>query len=220
MWWLNVISFDTQRSKQQGKQYFVILFHFAVSQNVDKDGENRELYSRVSLVITDTFPNILRYVIRSLIPASRLYQLCLPHLKSFSPDQEKNLQDLDLLNSYESLDITLVYRLIRQFQLLPSPTNGWGTYPDKKDKKICDDVERIRYYRNQLAHRSNTNIEKKEFEDYFDNFCDIGHRIDLNFFQKTNYEETIILQKTCRMDKQMQIKYENALKELENIKCK
>ncbi|CAC5383545.1 unnamed protein product [Mytilus coruscus] len=99
-------------------------------------------------------------------------------------------------------------------------TKGWGLYPDKGDIKLGDDVERMRNYRNQTAHRTNISIDKNEFENYFDHFRNIGRRMDLNFFRKTNYEETIILHKTCRMDIQMQIKYENALKELENIKLR
>ncbi|CAC5383542.1 unnamed protein product [Mytilus coruscus] len=196
------------------------LFVFAVSQNVDAECEYREHYSRMSLVIIDTFPNILRDVIRSSISAHRLYQLCIPHLSSFTPDQQKNLQDLNLMNSYASLDISIIYRLLRQFQLIPPPTLGWGNFPNKDDNTLGDDVERIRYYRNQVAHRNNTNIEKNEFEDYFNHFLSIGHRMDLNLSQGTNYEKKIDLHKTCRIDIQMQIKYENALKELENIKMR
>lgn len=190
-----------------------------MSQTIDSDAEIREQYSRMSLVITDTFPNILRDVIRSVIHTNKLYQLCVPHMRSFPLDQQKSLKDLDLLNSYDSLDVSLVYKLLRQFKLIPSPTKGWGLYPEKGDIKLGDDVEHIRNYRNQIAHRTNIIIEKNEFENYFDHFRDIGRRMDLNFFQKTNYEETIVLHKTCRMDIQMQVKYENALQELENIKC-
>lgn len=196
------------------------MFVFAVDQNVDAECEFRENYSRLSLVIIDTFPNILRDVIRLIITAERLYQLCLPKLTSFTSDQQKNLQDLNLTNSYTSLDISIIYRLLRQFQLIPPPTLGWGNFPGKNHNKLGDDVERIRYYRNQVAHRNNTNIEKIEFEDYFNHFLNIGIRMDLNLRQGTNYESNINLHKTCRIDKQMQIKYENALKELENIKCK
>ncbi|CAG2243021.1 unnamed protein product [Mytilus edulis] len=118
------------------------------------------------------------------------------------------------------MDITLIYKLLRQLSLISPPTNGWGNKPEKTDMKLADDVERIRRYRNHLAHRCNTNIGKDEFDDYFDKFRDIGYRMDLNFFNKTNYERLIKLHKTCSMDKQMQTKYMNALKQLENIKCK
>ncbi|XP_052067786.1 uncharacterized protein LOC127707294 [Mytilus californianus] len=144
--------------------------------------------------------------------------MCLPHLNSFSSDQKIILNDSQSSNSYDSMDITLIYKLLRQFSLINPPTKGWGNNPDKVDINLVDDVERIRRYRNQLAHRCNTNIGKDEFDDYFDNFRDIGNRMDINFFHTTNYKRVIIGHKTCSMDMQMQTKYKNALKQLENIK--
>ncbi|CAC5399559.1 unnamed protein product [Mytilus coruscus] len=189
-----------------------------VIQAVDIDSEKIERYSRVSRVIIDTFPNILRDIIRSNISANKLYQMCLPHLNSFSIDQKTILNNLQSSHSYDSMDITLIYKLLRQFLLVHPPTKGWGSNPDKVDINLADDVERIRRYRNQLAHRCSIDIDKNEFDDYFNNFCDIGNRMDLNFFHKTNYEQEIKGHKTCSMDMQMQTKYKNALKQLENIK--
>lgn len=173
----------------------------------------------MSLAINDTFPNIFRDIIRSIISPRKLYQMCIQHLHSFSTDQNTCLHKIQSSNSYDSLDISLIYKLLRQFSLVPSPTKGWGNIPDKVDIQLSDDIERIRLCRNQLAHRCSTNITKVEFDNYFDQFRDIGHRIDLNFFQKTNYEYKINGYKTCRMDTQMETKYINTLKELENLKC-
>ncbi|XP_071146852.1 uncharacterized protein [Mytilus edulis] len=189
-----------------------------VIQTVDEDSENIERYSRVSRVIIDTFLNIFRDIIRSNISANKLYQMCLPDLKSYFSDQQTVLKGANSSNSYDSMDITLIYKLLRQLSLISPPTHGWGNKPEKADIKLADDVERIRHYRNHLAHRCNTNIGKDEFDDYFDKFRDIGCRMDLNFFNKTNYERLIVMHKTCSMDKQMQTKYMNALKQLENIK--
>ncbi|CAG2189719.1 unnamed protein product [Mytilus edulis] len=144
--------------------------------------------------------------------------MCLPHLNSFSSEQKIVLTDLPSSNLYDSMDITLIYKILREFSLIGPPTKGWGSNPEKEDMKLADDVERIRRYRNQLAHRCSIAIEKDEFDDYFDSFRDIGNRIDLMFFHKTNYERVIIANKTCSMDMQMQTKYKNALKQLENIK--
>ncbi|VDI40380.1 Hypothetical predicted protein [Mytilus galloprovincialis] len=185
---------------------------------VDEESEKLERYSRVSRVITDTFPNILRDIISSNITASNLYQMCLSYLNDFTSDQKTSLNDLKSSNSYESMDITLIYKLLRQFSLISSPTKGWGSNPDKIDIKLADDVERIRRYRNQIAHRCDTNIEKDEFDEFFNNFRHIGLRMDLNFFHKRNYEQLIVRHKTCSMDMQMQTKYKNALKQLENIR--
>ncbi|XP_052097447.1 uncharacterized protein LOC127732452 isoform X2 [Mytilus californianus] len=185
---------------------------------VDEESEKLERYSRVSRVITDTFPNILRDIISSNSSASKMYQMCLTYLNDFSSDQKTSLKDLKASNSYESMDITLIYKLLRQFSLINPPTKGWGSNPDKADINLADDVERIRRYRNQIAHRCNTNIGKAEFDEFFDNSRHIGLRMDLNFFRKRNYEQLIVRHKTCSMDMQMQTKYKNAVKQLEKIK--
>ncbi|CAC5413888.1 unnamed protein product [Mytilus coruscus] len=184
------------------------------------ESEKRERYSRLSIPIIETFPNILRDVIRTIMPAKLLYQKCVPVLKTFYPEQQTNIKELQYSNTYGSLDVTLIYRLLRQFSLIPSPTKGWGRLPDKVDINLGDDVERIRWYRNKLVHRSDTKIEKNEFNEYFNEFRGIGYRMDLNFSQTTNYEEQIIGYRTCGVDTAMQAKFKNAMKEIENIKLR
>ncbi|XP_052082921.1 uncharacterized protein LOC127720379 isoform X3 [Mytilus californianus] len=184
------------------------------------ESEKRERYSRLSIPIIETFPNILRDVIRTIMPAKLLYQKCIPVLKTFYPEQQTNIKELQYSNTYGSLDVTLIYQLLRQFSLIPSPTKGWGRLPDKVDINLGDDIERIRFYRNKLAHRSDTKIEKNEFNEYFDEFRGIGNRMDLNFSQTTNYEEQIIGYRTCGVDTAMQAKFKNAMKEIENIKLR
>lgn len=181
---------------------------------------NRERFSRIALTVIDSFPDILRDIIRSIISPSKLYQMCIPHLRYFCTHQQSCLNDLHSSNSYHTFDVTLIYKLLRQFSLVLPPTNGWGKAPDKQDTKLSDDIERIRDFRNQIVHRCSTKISKDEFDNYLNQFREIGKRMDLYFFQKTNYEYIIIGHETCRMDTQMQIKYTNTLKELENLKRK
>ncbi|VDI20754.1 Hypothetical predicted protein [Mytilus galloprovincialis] len=182
------------------------------------ESKKQERYSRLSMAIIETFPKILRHVIRSRISASQLYLMCEPFLKTFYPEQRTSLKELPNSNTYDSLDITLVYKLLKQFSLIPSPTKGWGVIPENTDTSLGDDIERIRCCRNQLVHRRDTNIDESQFDDYFNKFQQICLRMDLHF--NTNYEERIIEHKTYAMDAETQIKYENAMKEIENIKCK
>ncbi|VDH97489.1 Hypothetical predicted protein [Mytilus galloprovincialis] len=184
------------------------------------ESEKREMFSRLSIPIVETFPKILRDVIRQNIPAQLMYQRCVPVLKTFYPEQRKNIQDLQFSNTYGSLDVTLICQLLRQFSSITSPTKGWGKLPDKGDINLGDDVERIRCYRNNLSHRSDTKVDTKEFNEYFEEFRGIGYRMDQNLLQTTNYEQEIIGFRTCGMDTAMQKKYENAMKEIENIKLR
>ncbi|CAC5385049.1 unnamed protein product [Mytilus coruscus] len=186
----------------------------------DTESEKRERYCRLAMAVIDTFPNILRDVIRSNISASDLYLRCIRLINTLNPEQQANLRQLHYSNTYSSLDITLIYKLLRQFNLIPPPTQGWGAIPDKADSKLADDIERIRFYRNQIAHRCDTNIDTNVFDDYFDKFQDIARRMDLIFFQKTNYERQIIGHRTRRIDTELQKKYENAMKKIDNIQLR
>ncbi|CAC5408318.1 unnamed protein product [Mytilus coruscus] len=186
----------------------------------DTESEKRGRYSRLAMAVIDTFPNILRDVIRSNISASDLYLRCIRFINTLNPEQQANLRQLQYSNTYSSLYITLIYKLLRQFNLIPPPTQGWGAIPDKADSKLADDIERIRFHRNQIAHRCDTNIDTNVFDDYFDKFQDIARRMDLIFFQKTNYERQIIGHRTRRIDTELQKKYENAMKEIENIQLR
>ncbi|OPL21505.1 hypothetical protein AM593_05592, partial [Mytilus galloprovincialis] len=187
----------------------------------DTESDKKERYSRLSIPIIETFPKILRDVIGKIMPVAKpLYQKCVPVLTTFYPEQQANIKELQYSNTYDSLDVILIYQLLRQFSLIPSPTKGWGKLPDNVDIHLGDDVERIRYFRNKLAHRKDTKIEKNEFIEYFNEFRSIGHRMDLHFSQSTNYEQEILGYRTCVMDTAMQAKYENALKEIENMKMR
>lgn len=197
-----------------------------MTHNIHEVDEKKERFSRISLVVIESFPNMLRNVIQLVKTEREMYNMCTPCMEDFTSDQQTKLQELQTSNSYDSLDISMIYRLLRKFALINPPTNKWGGVPGEKDIKVADDVERIRYFRNKIAHMCSTNIGKVEFDNYFNQFIDIGRRMDKiktrrfgENFQDTNFESDIIGHKTCNMDTKMQIKYTNALKELENIKC-
>ncbi|VDI54895.1 Hypothetical predicted protein [Mytilus galloprovincialis] len=187
----------------------------------DTESDKRERYSRLSIPIIDIFPKILRDVIRKCEPVAKfLHQRCVPVLTTFYPEQQRIIEELQYSNTYDSLDVSSIYHILRRLKLIPQPTKDWGTLPDKVDINLGDDVERIRCYRNNLAHRSDTKIKKNEFNEYFNEFRSIGHRMDLYFSQPTNYEQEIVDCRTCGMDTAMQAKYENAMMEIENIKLR
>ncbi|VDI49870.1 Hypothetical predicted protein [Mytilus galloprovincialis] len=179
----------------------------------------REHFSRVSMVITGIFPNILRAVIQTIISANQLYQQhCLPNLNTaFQAHEQKSLKNLNQANNYDSVDIPLIYKLLRTFTLIVTPTKGWGQKPDAIHVTISDDVERIRILRNEIAHLSSTRIDRPAFEDYFSQFCDIGHRVDLYFISTTSYKQDILESITCVMDSDQHIRLEDALKRIDNI---
>ena len=61
-------------------------------------------------------------------------------------------------------DFTLLYKLIRNFLTTdPPPTYGWGNPPSSGHVNETDDIERIRYLRNLLAHNSKFKICNTDF---------------------------------------------------------
>ena len=62
------------------------------------------------------------------------------------------------------LDFTLLYTLIRnRLTAIPVPTCGWGELPLPGHLNETDDIERIRYLRNFLAHSTELKICDADF---------------------------------------------------------
>ncbi|XP_062592289.1 probable serine/threonine-protein kinase pats1 [Saccostrea cucullata] len=53
-----------------------------------------------------------------------------------------------------SMDVTIMYKLLRNFSDIAPPGNGWGKEPRIVDITESDDIERIRLYRNKYSHTS------------------------------------------------------------------
>ncbi|XP_056015095.1 uncharacterized protein LOC125676189 isoform X1 [Ostrea edulis] len=69
--------------------------------------------------------------------------------------------------SSTAFDVTVMYKLLRNYgPNLPPPTKGWGKKPDIGEKRPTDDVERIRFYRNEVEHKTRTTsvMEKDDFK--------------------------------------------------------
>lgn len=190
----------------------------------DMEIENGERFARIGWVIIDIFPKILRAVIQMKIAADVMYTHCStpPNWGRFSYDEQNKLKSMNSSNTYDLLDIPLVYRLLRQFSLIPEPANTWGQQPSSNHTSTGDDIERIRFLRNDFAHRSNINTTQSEFDDTFSKFKDICRRMDVYFKndRASGYENDVSRKETTPMDNQLRQKYQRSLQQLENIKCK
>ncbi|XP_062587785.1 uncharacterized protein LOC134249449, partial [Saccostrea cucullata] len=51
-----------------------------------------------------------------------------------------------------SMDVSIMYKLLRNFSDITPPGNGWGKEPKIVDIAESDDIERIRLYRNKYSH--------------------------------------------------------------------
>lgn len=79
---------------------------------------------------------------------------------------------------YNSLDISLFYKIIRYFKLLRPPNQGWGKKPESGDINKGDDVERMKNLRNDVIHRPAGGLSELEINDFFRQSIEIAKRMD------------------------------------------
>jgi hypothetical protein len=188
--------------------------------------QGRTNYARLGLVIVDIFPNILREIMRSIILPEGLHRQIKKQNKKKTSVFDKMTRDervslKTLINStYDNIDFTLLYKLMRSFSILDDPKQGWGKQPTNTDVTISDDVERLRFARNKIVHRIKADIDSIEMSDYFSNIVKITQRIDKNLGKLPDQgfaREVLNFQTHC-MDFEMEQKYYQALKDIEEIK--
>lgn len=98
-----------------------------------------------------------------------------------------------LLPDYSKFDVTLLYTLIRNLCSSLTPTRGWGLEPNDTDKKIGDDIERLRLFRNNYAHADSTEILDAVFNNLWKDLQSIIRRIQIytKTWSTTNYEQEL-----------------------------
>lgn len=56
----------------------------------------------------------------------------------------------------EKLDVSIIYKFLRNTCDLEDPAEGWGNPPKPGNIELSDDIERIRQYRNFITHKSSS----------------------------------------------------------------
>ena len=188
--------------------------------------QGRTNYARLGLVVVDIFQKMFREIMRSNIaPGVLPIQIKKQHknnLSVFKRMTHEELVSLDTLTSgtYDYIDFTLLYKLMRSFSIVDDPKQGWGKQPTNTDVTISDEVERLRFARNKIVHRINADIDLKEMNNYFSNIVNITQRLDTNLGKLPDQgfaREVLNFQTHC-MDPEMVQKYYQALKDIEDIK--
>lgn len=129
--------------------------------------EERISAARISYLMLDTFPKFLQALAISAISQKQLHELYgnntteINRKLGLSADEKKVMLNLSKEQTFETCDLSLLYKLICHFQLVKTPTKGWG-------KEVCnvsnagDVVERLRRIRNNIIHRSNAKYGKRK----------------------------------------------------------
>jgi hypothetical protein len=183
--------------------------------------QGRTNYARLGLVVVDIFQKIFREIMRSNIAPGVLSIQIKNHPSVFNRMTNEERASLNTLTSgtYDYIDFTLLYKLMRSFPLLVDPTQGWGKQPTIKDVTISDDVERLRIVRNKLVHRIKADIDLIDMNNIFSDILNITQRIDtyLGKQQDQGFTREVLNFQTHSMDPDLEQKYYQALKTIEDM---
>lgn len=80
----------------------------------------------------------------------------------------------------EKLDVSIIYKFLRNTFDLEDPADGWGNSPKPGNIDLSDDIERIRQYRNFITHKSISD-RKMTRDEYNIRFMDLK-QVRLVFF--------------------------------------
>ena len=193
---------------------------------MDTINQDKTNYARLGLVVVDIFQNIFREIMRrSIAPeilSIHIKKQCKDNPSVFNRMTHEERASLNTLTNrtYDNIDFTTLYKLMRSFSLLVEPTQGWGNQPTNADVTISDDVERLRFVRNKIVHRIKADIDLIEMNDYFSNIVNITQRIDthLGKLPDQGFARKVLNFQTHCMDSEMAQTYYKTLKDIEDIK--
>ncbi|XP_052074521.1 uncharacterized protein LOC127712231 [Mytilus californianus] len=181
-------------------------------------------YARLGLASQNELPDMLRELLLIKEPPHLLEahlqnnSFLSRNLKAYEWNIIRTVQE----NSYHDFDEALTYKIIRNLNLVPSPSQGWDNdmQPSAFEITIGDDIERIRRIRNEIVHRGNTNVQDSELAKYFSTFKSIASRLE-SYLSKPNREfvSKIEIAETCCIDKDSEQRYLRLLNDLAEHKA-
>lgn len=165
-------------------------------------------YARIGNVAQQLFPDILKELITIKEPPQRLSHDVTnsKYLSSNLRPDERFLINNVTTKGYADFDIPLIYKLIRNLNLLQSPpTNGWDSLSAPSVGQITpgDDIERVRRFRNEICHRGNAKITDTDLSQFFTQFKAIASRLETYLGkQPGEFVNKFINLETCCMDEE------------------
>lgn len=112
--------------------------------------DNEERRARLAFFVLKLFPNIMQCFASFYILKNGLSNKYCNNKRNPPVFTRTELHLLKQLPNVQNFTVQLCYKLISFEELLPSPSSGWGTFPDFKAVKVEDDIERIRHVINDI----------------------------------------------------------------------
>ncbi|CAC5419661.1 unnamed protein product [Mytilus coruscus] len=142
--------------------------------------ESRTRLASILLVVSNVFPEIMQELLIKSIPPRTLITM-IQNDKNMSGNlnsKEQKIIQAMYQRGYADVDVTFAYKLLKYFNLIPTPTQNWGQEPRSCDLSVSNDVERIHHLRNSVYHRASKEVSEAELLKYFTDFSEFGRRID------------------------------------------
>ncbi|XP_052084180.1 uncharacterized protein LOC127721476 isoform X3 [Mytilus californianus] len=200
-------------------------------------------YARIGHAAQQVFPDILQDIIAITKPKHCLYADVTSNRflhRNLRADEWSMINNVRT-NGYVNFDIPLVYKLVRNLNLVPSPSKGWDFHIPPAATEILpgDDIERIRRIRNEILHRGNAQVSDTSLTDYFSTFKDIAIRLETYIGKpKGEFVQKFQILEKCCMDEETEKTYlerltilrerdinlskavENIQKDIDSLLCK
>ncbi|XP_063446798.1 interferon-induced very large GTPase 1-like [Mytilus trossulus] len=186
--------------------------------------ESDWMYARCSIVVVKVFSKMMQEILeKSSIQPEQLYQIIMRTQKFKTRLKSSEMIAIQTLQTdgYSKLDVSLVYKIAKFFNLIPPPLRKWGSKPLPLETEIGDDVERIRIGRNNFVHRVTCEMTNAEMSAFFDEFIQVAERVD-SYLGKpygTGHKDAIIQCQTCSYDSEME-RSSKAAQDIESLKEK
>lgn len=151
------------------------------STNLSKLQENFTCFAIACVdIIKLPLIDILDYYIKPSALYAKIDCSTLISEKKLRPDQQKVCYIKHGIPDYNMFDVSLLYTLIRNLCPL-KPTEEWGKEPDPANTQLGDDIERLRWFRNEkFAHANSAEISDSEFKKQWTYLQTVINRIQNN----------------------------------------
>lgn len=159
-------------------------------------------YLRMAKLVTFSFPLMLTSLLelQKYNPLKLTDTLVSQHRSKMSKQTAESISSLNECN-ISNLDAIAAYTILRLMSKVPSPSNGWGHEPKNNQVRVGDDIERIRYLRNNFIHMRSTKVPQNKFMTFFTEAKYIAKRFDILCKTKGRFEQDIETIQFSRINK-------------------
>ncbi|XP_033728200.1 uncharacterized protein LOC117317497 [Pecten maximus] len=128
-------------------------------------------YARICRVVVDVIPDVFRQLLFSWLPVSGLTSVLInqrDQIFNLLNNQQKKIiypRGGMFQGTTKDFDISLLYILLRNLGNIQPHRKGWGQVPDKADRSLSANIERLRIQRNDAyGHAKSASLSDVDFQ--------------------------------------------------------